>query len=427
MKKFFEKKKLDYKFAKAGSGHTLGETPPQQQGPAQPSPPRERHVPTQAGQLAGTAALARLDSQPSGGACKPKLKNTTMYKEMEAEAKQIEEVKQKLRQQHSQEQQEVTLVTSHNLSVNLICPLCHHVLPYHEMNQHLTVCLQQEYHKEPLSGSVNMIHTLCRDLDKKGACIDIICKYLNNLIENSTEEKYRKIRMSNKTFQEKVASVNGAILFLEAVGFAQQSLPHQDGEEQFLVIPEATAKDTQTLETCKELLETSQALVPSLDRNAKLFKPSSKATHFDLPNDFYKLKVEEIKKEMKARSEAVEKELQLRTKKMRERDEMKMTVRHYRFVLLRIKFLDGIILQGVFKPLETIFDIRQFVTSSLEREECPFSLSAYSKSLDDESMSIAQSGLAPASVINLAWSTPDLVPKPPYFKMDLLQTLAELT
>ena len=77
MKKFFEKKKLDYKFAKAGSGHTLGETPPQQQGPAQPSPPRERHVPTQAGQLAGTAALARLDSQPSGGACKPKLKNTT--------------------------------------------------------------------------------------------------------------------------------------------------------------------------------------------------------------------------------------------------------------------------------------------------------------------------------------------------------------
>jgi len=79
MKKFFEKKKLDYKFAKAGSGHTLGDTPtaPPQQKPARPSPTRERHVPTQAGQLAGTAALARLDSQPSGGACKPKLKNTT--------------------------------------------------------------------------------------------------------------------------------------------------------------------------------------------------------------------------------------------------------------------------------------------------------------------------------------------------------------
>ena len=36
------------------------------------------------------------------------------------------------------------------------------------------------------------------------------------------------------------------------------------------MIPEAKAKDTQTLETCKELLETAQALVPTLDRNAKV-------------------------------------------------------------------------------------------------------------------------------------------------------------
>ena len=47
------------------------------------------------------------------------------------------------------------------------------------------------------------------------------------------------------------------------------------------------------------------------------------------------------------RSDAAEKELQLRTKKMREKDELKMTVRHYQFVLLRIRFPDGIILQGI--------------------------------------------------------------------------------
>ena len=64
--------------------------------------------------------------------------------------------------------------------------------------------------------------------------------------------------------------------------------------------------------------------------------------------------------------------------------------------IFQLKVMSGykwLLYTGVFKPLETIFDIRQFVTSSLEREECPFSLSAYSKSLDDESMSIAQSGL----------------------------------
>ena len=41
------------------------------------------------------------------------------------------------------------------------------------------------------------------------------------------EEKYRKIRIRNKAFQDKVASVPGAMMFLEAVGFHQQLLPHQ--------------------------------------------------------------------------------------------------------------------------------------------------------------------------------------------------------
>lgn len=46
------------------------------------------------------------------------------------------------------------------------------------------------------------------------------------------------------------------------------------------------------------------------------------------------------------RSEQVEREGVLRTKLMRERDEVKMAVRHYRFVLLRIRMPDGLILQG---------------------------------------------------------------------------------
>ena len=46
------------------------------------------------------------------------------------------------------------------------------------------------------------------------------------------------------------------------------------------------------------------------------------------------------------RSEQVEREGVLRTKVMRERDEVKMAVRHYRFVLLRIRMPDGFILQG---------------------------------------------------------------------------------
>ena len=43
-----------------------------------------------------------------------------------------------------------------------------------------------------------------------------------------------------------------------------------DDTEQFLVISEAKAKDTETLKITLELLQTSQALVPLLDRNTKV-------------------------------------------------------------------------------------------------------------------------------------------------------------
>ena len=38
-------------------------------------------------------------------------------------------------------------------------------------------CLQ-EFPKKPLTGSVNMIHTLCFDVEKKKSCIDVLSKYV---------------------------------------------------------------------------------------------------------------------------------------------------------------------------------------------------------------------------------------------------------
>ena len=78
MKKFFEKKKMDYRFAKAGPGHSLAgasssnHPPPQQQATAM-----ERQHPSQASQLAGTAALSRFEDKSSSEASKSKLKYTT--------------------------------------------------------------------------------------------------------------------------------------------------------------------------------------------------------------------------------------------------------------------------------------------------------------------------------------------------------------
>ena len=121
------------------------------------------------------------------------------------------------------------------------------------------------------------------------------------------------------SFQERVKEVQGASLFLEAVGFQQKLLPHQgdsyspllltflstlslppppppppplpispspsptDSEQQFYVLPEEKAKDMEHLQVCRELLSSSSPLRATLDRNLTLFRPSVRVTHFDLP------------------------------------------------------------------------------------------------------------------------------------------------
>ena len=50
---------------------------------------------------------------------------------------------------------------------------------------------------------------------------------MGNIVSNPLEEKYRKIRVNNKAFRERVESVTGGILFLEALGFTKQTLMHQ--------------------------------------------------------------------------------------------------------------------------------------------------------------------------------------------------------
>ncbi len=51
------------------------------------------------------------------------------------------------------------------------------------------------------------------------------CRYIDNVLSHPGEEKFRKIRAGNKAFKERVESVNGGLLFLEAVGFVKQMLP----------------------------------------------------------------------------------------------------------------------------------------------------------------------------------------------------------
>ena len=60
--------------------------------------------------------------------------------------------------------------------------------------------------------------------------MDTLVKYLDNIINNPADEKYRKIRNSNKAFTERVASLEGTDIYLSAVGF-QPVVEDADGQE----------------------------------------------------------------------------------------------------------------------------------------------------------------------------------------------------
>ena len=70
--------------------------------------------------------------------------------------------------------------------------------------------------------------------------IKTLHKYLDNIINNEAEEKYRKIKLSNKAFQGRVNSQKGAMEFLMAIGWHESVIDNEpfliySGEIQTLV------------------------------------------------------------------------------------------------------------------------------------------------------------------------------------------------
>lgn len=65
--------------------------------------------------------------------------------------------------------------------------------------------------------------------------MDTLCKYLDNLINYPTDTRYRRIRINNRIFQERIAPVRGTIEFLQAAGFRKgmDKLNPDSSEEEF--------------------------------------------------------------------------------------------------------------------------------------------------------------------------------------------------
>lgn len=129
-------------------------------------------------------------------------------------------------------------------------------------------------------------------------CINTITKYLENILQNPTDEKYRKIRMNNKIFQDKVQPIEGALLILEAAGFEVKELPYQNTKENFLVFPnEKLSEAAEIFEILLDGLKNAEPITLELYRNLQVLLPSQAKESIELPPSFFNLTVEEIKRE----------------------------------------------------------------------------------------------------------------------------------
>jgi len=333
------------------------------------------------------------------------------------------------------------IVKDHSLAVEglfFTCPVYPACLPWSEIHQHLHQALLQDLTDEPLMISVTIIHTLNRDKDKKEACINILNKYLQNILDHPGEEKYRKVRKGNKVFQEKVKPIIGVEEFLlQGVGFQLETVPSCSGtegsNEEFYVMSESTAANQEQLLAAKEMLTQAEGLEILLDRNLRVLTSSSKASQMKVPDSFFHLKSDEMKRIQQEMTEGVEKSKELRTKAMRDADSGPKRI--YRYCIIRIRLPDGLLVQGTFKASEKLEDVIEFIKEQLTLDWLPFDLvDTIGKPFPKDVTTLSSLKLTPAALLNfrieptvvseIAASSPD--GKIQYLKDDVLALVQDL-
>ncbi|KAK7060086.1 UBX domain-containing protein 6, partial [Halocaridina rubra] len=192
------------------------------------------------------------------------------------------------------------------------------------------------------------------------------------------------------------------------------------------VFPEDELSDLGALEHLRDALVSAEPLRPQLDRGVRVLLPAEAASHVDLPPEFFNMTTDELRREMQNRAAAVERRQMLMTKAMREKEEMR-EIRKYKFSLIRVRFPDGLILQGTFGVYEKFEEVMTFVREHLANDWRPFflNLSGGGKMTEGD-QTLVDLRLVPAVVFNFTWdesvSDPNLDDSV-YLKQDTLMLL----
>ncbi|XP_046388902.1 UBX domain-containing protein 6 [Ischnura elegans] len=386
IKKFFQKKKADAKFKLAGPGHRLNEETVRKIQPSSSHVPAARVPPSAEAQQAAAAALARMEQKNTQSAAFNTSLNAIraqVRRELEAEKQDASKGTSSPAKKDTKSNSPLTVQ-----GVYFKCPLVGpEILSKEKWNERISEFLyeQLEIGSEDEMGltAALIIHSCNRTLgrEKVSTCVDTICKYLENIVAHPDEEKYRKIRCSNRVYRDRVAPVQGSDILLRAAGFqvckmlAENQGNAEGGEamEDFLMFDKYSKEEMDKLTMLVDALRTAESIQLELDRNTQVLLPSQAAAPLNLPPDFFTLSPEELKREMELRAAAVEQSSMLRTKAMREREELRER-KLYRYSLIRIRFPDGVLLQGTFSVYERFSTVVEFVQENLLVENKTFVL-----------------------------------------------------
>ncbi|KAK7251639.1 hypothetical protein RIF29_35010 [Crotalaria pallida] len=225
--------------------------------------------------------------------------------------------------------------------------------------------------------------------------VDVVLKLLRNVVREPENAKFRRIRMSNPKIKEAVGEVMGGVELLMFVGFeireeneetwAVMEVPKEEEmklikkaisllESQLVRVQEPSKKENSVPAISAEI-DVKAAEPKQVDRQVKVFfsVPESVAAKIELPDSFYKLSAEEVRREAELRRKKIEQSQLLIPKSFKEKQAKAARKRHTR-TIIRIQFPDGVVLQGVFSPLEPTTALYEFVSSALKEPALEFEL-----------------------------------------------------
>ncbi|KAJ4972986.1 hypothetical protein NE237_006160 [Protea cynaroides] len=226
--------------------------------------------------------------------------------------------------------------------------------------------------------------------------VEVVLKLLRNIIKEPNNAKFRRIRMSNPKIREAVGAVAGGVELLEYVGFRLQeedgemwAIMEEPSEEQVALIKESTlllerrktedvpcfSRKTEDLPSVASTEVEVHVGRKKFDRQIRVFfsVPESIARQIDLPESFYNLSAEELRRETEMRKKKIA-ESQLLIPKSYKEKQAKAVRKRYKNALIRIQFPDEVVLQGVFFPWEPTTALYEFVSSSLKEPSLEFEL-----------------------------------------------------